>query len=84
MTKCIVLSEQATENKKPIKFVWGLNTGHQDNRFFEAVILPKECDNIELISKAIDSESFDIMFAYHYDRNSGVIYLGYWNDGFVA
>ena len=41
---------------------------------------------IELIGQRYRGSVYDIMYAYNDPkyRNEGVLYLGYWNDGFVG
>jgi hypothetical protein len=46
---------------------------------------PCEWDNIELICKSSSEDViYDIMFVYNdYERQYGVLMLGWWNDGVV-
>lgn len=83
MTKVIILGEAqgAEPEKKKIEFVKYLNTG--DDNFVDARNKPSYYANIELIAKNLQSYGYDYMFAYNDDRESGLIYFGYFNDGIV-
>lgn len=79
MTKCIVIGEQPTqEKKKPIEFVNAL--AKNPMHIHPASSKPKNFRNVELIAGNCYS-GFDVMFAYDDERLEGVIYLGHWNDG---
>lgn len=79
MTKCIVIGEQPTqEKKKPIEFVKIIC--NNPIRPGEAKAQPGLYKNIELISREC-YEGLDVMFAYDDSRSNGCIYLGHWNDG---
>ena len=82
MTKCIVLGEQPTEEKKPIEFVKFL---YAIKLTFEPVESdkPKDYNRIELVCRNYSGGDYDIMLAYDSNRDSGCLYLGHWNGGFV-
>jgi hypothetical protein len=80
MTKVIILGEQPEKKElKPIEFVKYLSS---DSEFMSNCSNPQKYKNIELISKNYFKEC-DLMFAYDYDREYGVLYLGHFNDGVV-
>lgn len=86
MTKCIVLPNvkggaEKKEKKKPIEFdsVLGGDGNMTDLINPDAGVWKY----IELISKSYTKDKRDLMYAYDSDRNDGVLYLGYWNDGVV-
>jgi hypothetical protein len=79
MTKVTIIGEATPiQKKKPIQFVRSI---HSDSLEI-AVIKPHEWGNIELICNDYGS-GYDLMFAYHYQREGGIAYLGYFNDGVV-
>lgn len=80
MTKCIVIGEQPTqEKKKPIEFKKYLDeAGRKD----DPATKPKDWGYIELITHNFRNAGNDLMFAYDANkRNTGALYLGHWNDG---
>ena len=81
MTKIINLFDNKEEKKvKPIKFIKYVNETTGETQTSGA--LPKDWGNISLLCK--NEGGFDMMFAWDDDHtNSGVVYLGHWNDGFV-
>lgn len=84
-TKCIVIGQENAEPKKlkPIEFV-KKTTGHlKESKLLKADWPPSSYANIELISKSLDPNFYDTMFAYNRSREAGMIYYGYWNDGVV-
>lgn len=81
MTKVVILgqAEAVEPEKKKIEFVKAINGSGEIVKSYSD---PKDYKNIELISIRYIFE-FDIMFAYNDNRNNGVLYLGYFNDGVV-
>jgi len=84
MTKCIVLGETSSANKKtPITFSSILTYG----KFHNATDQPKDFEYLELIAKGYTDNTIepDIIFAYNdpKKRNEGYLFLGKWNDGVV-
>lgn len=79
MTKVTIIGEETPiQKKKPIKLVKSIGSLGICN----ARAVPYMWDNIELISKNY-GDGFDLMFAYNYNREDGIAYLGYFNDGIV-
>jgi len=79
-TKCIVLGQPEQEKKgKPIEFVKFLCMNHFPN----STTPPSKYQNVELICKSYNNQKEDLIYAYDLDRNYGILYFGYWNDGFV-
>lgn len=79
MTKCIVIGEKKeTEKLKPIELIYLLNNY---GLFAKSITDASNYKNLELITKG--RYKYDIIFAYDDDRNSGILYLGHWNDGIV-
>ena len=79
MTKVTIIGEATLiQKKKPIQFARVIHS----NSLEIAVIKPHEWDNIELICKNYGC-GYDLMFAYNHERDQGVAYLGYFNDGVV-
>ena len=66
------------QKKKPIQFVKTLGTKGICN----ALSVPHMWDNIELICNNY-GDGYDLMFAYNSNREDGIAYLGYFNDGIV-
>lgn len=82
MTKVIVLGEETLKKElKPIEFHFALNG---DKTMSKAYDKPTYYKYIELVCKNY-SRDFDLMFAYDNPdrRDSGVLYLGKFNDGVV-
>lgn len=83
MTKCIVLGQEAREDK-PIEFSGIVGDGMVIGR---AASMPKDWANIELIAREYTmfrGEQVDLIFAYNDDRHyECALYLGHWNDGVV-
>jgi hypothetical protein len=80
MTKVIILGEQPEKKElKPIEFVKWLDS---DSAFNDRCAKPKQCKNIELISKNY-FDKYDLMFAFDEDRSNGILYLGHFNDGII-
>lgn len=79
MTKVTIIGEATPiEKKKPIQLVKSLGIIGIRN----AQSVPHMWNNIELICKNY-GDRFDLMFAYNYQRDDGIAYLGYFNDGIV-
>ena len=79
MTKVTIIGEATPiEKKKPIKFVRVIHSNSLDM----ATIKPHEWYNIELICNNY-GDGYDLMFAYNDNRDQGIAYLGYFNDGVV-
>jgi hypothetical protein len=82
-TKCIDLGKEIKHRKlKPIEFTECLTINKAiqlDNQS------PSNFRYIELISRFYSPGEFDIMFAYQRPnfRQSGILFLGHWNDGIV-
>lgn len=81
-TKVIVLGQEPNgEKKKPIEFKKYLTS---DGKIMELLLSnPSGWKNIELICSKLNSDGYDLMFAYDDNRNSGRVYLGNFNDGVV-
>ena len=81
-TKCIDLGNPLRRRSaKPIEFVEHLSTFKTIKPNSQK---PSDFKYVELISKKYSAD-FDIMFAYQRPnfRQSGVLFLGHWNDGVV-
>jgi len=81
MTKVIILGQEPEKKKgKPIEFKKYLD----DNMKFAGgpIANPSNFEVIELIAKNY-CNNFDLFFAYDEDRQTGVLYLGHYNDGIV-
>lgn len=85
MTKVIILRQEPKEEKKlkPIEFV----------KFLSGRLIIEDqpidgdtassWENVELICKSYTTK-YDLMFVYDDDdRDSGILYLGHFNDGVV-
>jgi hypothetical protein len=84
MTKTIVLGAEPTEkDKTKIEFV-NVLTGEYKIEEANSSGTPNDFNYIELVSKGY-AAGMDLMFAYDRpeERESGVLYIGYWNDGIV-
>jgi len=71
--------EQTRLERKPIQFKKSITTR---GIYEDASIKPNEFANIDLLVKDYFEANQDLMFAYNC-KEYGVLYLGYWNDGFV-
>lgn len=80
MTKVFILGEHKPQDGKNIDFIRVMCV---DERFVFAEGSPGGYKNVELICKNYASGEFDLMFAYDDDRDDGLLYLGYFNDGIV-
>lgn len=83
MTKVIVLGGNNKETKKkPIEFIKILRC---DGTLEPSAFSPNYFSFIELIVRGYNSCDLDLMFAYdsEKDRESGLLYLGHFNDGVV-
>lgn len=79
MTKVTIIGGATPiEKKKPIEFVKYIGIIGISN----ALSVPHIWDNIELICKNY-GDGYDLMFAYNSNREDGIAYLGYFNDGIV-
>ena len=81
-TKCINLGNPLLRRKgKPIEFTDCLSVFKEIKPNSQK---PSDFKYIELVSRFY-SMDFDIMFAYNRPnfRQSGVLFLGHWNDGIV-
>jgi uncharacterized secreted protein with C-terminal beta-propeller domain len=80
MTNVIIIGEQpAKKELKPIEFKLKLDSNHGFTSNFGS---PKQWENIELICKNYSTQ-YDLMFAFDYNRQHGILYLGHFNDGIV-
>lgn len=83
-TKCIVLGEIPEELRQPHKIEFVKCLYFNSLYFKDSLSFPDRWINIELIKrKTYPAEEYDVMFAYDNNRETGVLYLGYWNDGVV-
>jgi len=87
-TECVIIGQE--EKKKiPINFSFVLKSGEgsMQSEFFlvEAKTSSSSFKKLELICSDYFHSGFDLIFAMPDDdiRSSGLLYLGYWNDGFV-
>lgn len=83
MTKLIVLGEETQSKRgKPIEFESYLD---HDLDFGDTPANPNQYKYVELICRDYFT-GVDIMFAYDTpdDRGCGTLFIGKWNDGFVA
>lgn len=79
MTKVTIIGGVTPiEKKKPIKFSKCISA----MGIIDAQAISYMWKNIELISKNYDG-GYDLMFAYNYNREDGISYLGHFNDGIV-
>ena len=93
-TTTIVLGDTTKSNKyKHIKFIKCITIDYLSDAFAnegpsDAYKVPKDYNYIELICKdySESGNSKDIMFAYDNadERSSGVLYIGYWNEGTIG
>lgn len=85
MTKVIIQGKQLNEKKelKPIEFVHEIIERKIKIGIYNASARPSEWKNIELISKGIDDNFYDIMYCYNNDKSTGILYFGHFNDGVV-
>ena len=89
-TTVIVLGTHTKSNKyKHIKFINAITADLDASMdIFYAYKAPKDYSYIELICKdyAESGNSMDLMFAYNNadDRSTGVLYIGYWNEGTIG
>jgi hypothetical protein len=81
MTKCIVIGNTENKTGKPIEFIKFLDASIDEPIVEDAGVTPGSRENIELICR--DDGEYDIMFAYNGKRNTGAIFLGHWNGGYV-
>lgn len=85
--KIIIIGQKGeSEPKKPIEFVKGLLS--DGTLGLIEVDKPTDYNYIELITRDygdLKGKSFDLIFCYDKpdERQNGVLYLGYWNDGIV-
>jgi hypothetical protein len=80
MTKVTIIGDETPiEKKKPIQLVKSIGSFGICN----ARAVPYMWDNIELICKNY-VDGYDLMFAYNRNREDGIAYLGYFNDGIVV
>jgi hypothetical protein len=84
-TTTIVLGTHTKSNKyKNIMFIKALTS---DGNISDAYNAPKAYSYIELICKDYSEcgNGIDLMFAYDDadNRSSGVLYMGYWNEGTI-
>ena len=79
MTKVTIIGEATPIQKnKPIEFVKTIST----LSIYNSQAITYMWKNIELICKNY-GDGFDLMFAYNYNREDGIAYLGHFNDGIV-
>lgn len=79
MTKVTIIGGATPiQKKKPIEFVKSIGS----ISILNARAVTFMWDNIELICKNY-GDGFDLMFAYNYNREDGIAYLGHFNDGIV-
>lgn len=93
-TTVIVLGDTTKSNKyKHIKFLKAITTDNLSDAFAneglaDAYKAPKDYNYVELICKDYceTGNSMDLMFAYNNadERSSGVLYIGYWNEGTIG
>lgn len=88
-TKVSILDEKSEPKKKPIEFKRLLGSSLV---FFNSRGVPSDYENIILIARQYNyseeklkqnPDYLDLMFAFDEERDNGVLYLGYFNDGTV-
>ena len=81
MTKTFVIGATYQNFDMPIEFKSYLDASLGSSAF---VSPPSKFKYIELICKKYNG-GMDLMFAYNdpSDRNDGILYIGYWNNGTV-
>ncbi len=84
--KIIIVGEREQQSKKPMQFLKGLSVGGQISDIH--VEKPTDYSYIELIARnygTFGNKSFDLIFCYNdpNKRESGVLFLGNWNDGVI-
>jgi hypothetical protein len=79
-TTCIVLNTQQPKKGKSIEFH---QTIDGNGSLSGAGFSPDAWLFVELICKNFNQSKKDLIFAYNNDRDTGILYLGYWNDGIV-
>jgi len=80
MTKVIILGEETPITRMKIEFVKFLNFG---KNWTPSTTTPSEYGTIVLICRNYGGCEHDLMFAYYTNKNEGLLYLGYFNDGIV-
>ncbi len=84
--KCIVFKEVLTGNGVAKMGVFTAPSKYQNielicKRYFKNSIIPEH--QVLAAKHQVNPNNYDVMFAYNEDRNRGVLYLGYFNDGVV-
>lgn len=87
-TKVSILSEMEAKGpqkpeKKKIVFTNAITFKGSEASSTMPSIYPISWKNIILIAKKYTRTNEDLMFAYDTDISTGVLYLGYFNDGIV-
>ena len=83
MTKVIIIGDRPDKTPKKILFKYILpNEFSTFREISDMDFQPQTFQNIELICRDY-TNNLDLMFAYDEDRNTGVLYLGYFNDGII-
>ena len=92
MTKVTIIGEKPkTHAHSGIRFMKRLDTGDKMIPHSDSTTLsqPYDYEHIELICRDYYNTahyghpSMDLMFAYDQKRSTGVLYMGYFNDGVV-
>jgi len=80
-TKCVIMESGTSKTLEPVKFVKSLK---EDSFFRDTESKPYDYEVITLIVKDYNEYHHDIMFAFNEGhRELGILFLGFWNDGFV-
>jgi len=80
MTQVTYLGKQSEEKKKPIEFLYYLNTERQIKA---AEFKPHQFKHVLILSNNYNGTGLAAFYAYEDNPNKGVIYLGNLNDGVV-
>lgn len=67
------------KEQKPIKFKRSMNSWINKNKI--AFRNPNDYENIQLVQKG--NNNMSLMLAWDRDKEDGVLYIGYWNGGYV-
>lgn len=79
----IVIGQAQTNEQKPITLLFRY---HMELGMVPVNTSTPTHSHIELFCRNYQGSGFDFMYAYNdpNNRNEGVLYLGYWNGGFVG
>jgi hypothetical protein len=80
MTQVTYLGKQSEEKKKPIEFLYCLNTERQIK---PSQFIPKNFKHVLVLSANYNGTKLAAFYAYDDNPHSGIIYLGHLNEGVV-